>query len=814
MTQPTHDPDHPDRDPQEDTTANHPSTVQTPPAAVHTDLEPGRRHLHAVDTPPEGITPPSDTTPGTAPAWGTPDTPPQTSPETPEKNAGTDAPGPQSAPDAGPIGEPVAVTLDAPPDPKSWAWAVGWRHTARRLWVYRWRYLRNTFVVLSAWLVKACGWWGRGIARAARDFANYVDDRQGLAVADQAAGGVDGRANVDDWLRARSERHREVLDRRRVVRSRIGVPLLLVAAVIGLAAWLNAAAVVRAALAPATLTGWSVLGCWLVWYGRPKTAPFWPAFREPSPYPPVSNDTVTAALAATGITQIKDLIKGGHSPVDVIYRDDSAGGKVAETHVIPGVTTDMLMAKAVIVAGALKRPTAMVHLAQAPSGVPGHVEILVLDIDPGKTKPKPFAYLGKPVNVGGPCTIGYDPRNRPVRWALPGRNTIATGTPGAGKTAFLVGLGCLAAADVLGAMLVLFDFKGMGDYADLEPVCLDYCADPDPMETAARLVRFLHWLKRDIVRRRKVLTDLKRAGSPLLDNNAAALTDRLARTRKHNMPWLLVIIDEVHEGLADPVCGKEITQLLAEIMKIGRACGVHLVIASQRTDADSIPTSISSLPVVRVAFHQNGQQGNDQILGTGAYKRGIDATAFRRGAEGSAADDRGSCWFIGAEGGEPVKVRTTFVLPQVKRIIAQALTARQREGTLAGAALGLVQQEEPAPAFSALRDVRAVFVKEEIALHADVIFHRVNTRHPDRYKSWPALLGALKAEAPTWPTPNGTPTVNVTQVRPADAPEDAGTERTRKGIRREHLDAVITEINPTAGADTDSDDSEPSEARV
>ena len=52
----------------------------------------------------------------------------------------------------------------------------------------------------------------------------FVDDRQGLTIADQTAGRVDGKADVDAWLKARAERHREVKDRRRVVRSRTILP--------------------------------------------------------------------------------------------------------------------------------------------------------------------------------------------------------------------------------------------------------------------------------------------------------------------------------------------------------------------------------------------------------------------------------------------------------------------------------------------------------------------------------------------------------------------------------------------------------------
>jgi hypothetical protein len=82
-----------------------------------------------------------------------------------------------------------------------------------------------------------------------------------------------------------------------------------------------------------------------------------------------------------------------------------------------------------------------------------------------------------------------------------------------------------------------------------------------------------------------------------------------------------------------------------------------------------------------------------------------------------------------------------------------------------------------------------VFIGDEIALHGDVIFHRVETRHPGRWKSQAALMAALKAEAPRWKTP----TVDVGQVRPADAPVDAGVEKTRKGIRLSHLEAAITD---------------------
>ncbi len=112
-----------------------------------------------------------------------------------------------------------------------------------------------------------------------------------------------------------------------MVRSRTILPLAALVGLVVLLIWLGRGDLIRSNLGRAAVTAWVGLGCWLVWYGRARTAPFFPQFREPSPYPPVTNDTITGALLATGIGQFREVVKAGHSPVDVIFRDDSAGGR-------------------------------------------------------------------------------------------------------------------------------------------------------------------------------------------------------------------------------------------------------------------------------------------------------------------------------------------------------------------------------------------------------------------------------------------------------------------------------------------------------
>ena len=106
----------------------------------------------------------------------------------------------------------------------------------------------------------------------------------------------------------------------------------------------------------------------------------------------------------------------------------------AETHSVGLVFQDPLLLPWLTVA-----ENVTLGLRYSPMGVIGLWMVRRKEVEWASAKPKRFAYLGKSVNVGAPCTIGYDPRNRPVRWPLPGANGITTGTPGSGKTAYLIG---------------------------------------------------------------------------------------------------------------------------------------------------------------------------------------------------------------------------------------------------------------------------------------------------------------------------------------------------------------------------------------
>lgn len=63
-------------------------------------------------------------------------------------------------------------------------------------------------------------------------------------------------------------------------------------------------------------------------------------------------------------------------------------------------------------------------------------------------------------------------------------------------------------------------------------------------------------------------------------------------------------------------------------MKRARALGIHVILATQRFDKDSMPKAISSLVSNRAALAVPAQPETDMILGTSAYRTGARPTAF------------------------------------------------------------------------------------------------------------------------------------------------------------------------------------------
>src|SRR5690606_32947095 len=92
-------------------------------------------------------------------------------------------------------------------------------------------------------------------------------------------------------------------------------------------------------------------------------------------------------------------------------------------------------------------------------------------------------------------------------------------------------------------------------------------------------------------------------------------------------------IDECQELFGHEDYGKAAGRLAEQVIKLGRAYGVILLLGTQRPDAKSLPTGITANVNTRFCLAVMDQLANDMILGTSAYKNGYRATQFEPGRD-------------------------------------------------------------------------------------------------------------------------------------------------------------------------------------
>ena len=103
----------------------------------------------------------------------------------------------------------------------------------------------------------------------------------------------------------------------------------------------------------------------------------------------------------------------------------------------------------------------------------------------------------------------------------------------------------------------------------------------------------------------------------LLHNARVRSLEELASTTGETLPYLTVVVDEVADLTCD-VDKKRQADFLAsatEIGRKGRACGVGLVMATQRPSADTIPSTLRNLAGAAVAFRLAKADDSRLVLG-------------------------------------------------------------------------------------------------------------------------------------------------------------------------------------------------------
>jgi S-DNA-T family DNA segregation ATPase FtsK/SpoIIIE len=261
---------------------------------------------------------------------------------------------------------------------------------------------------------------------------------------------------------------------------------------------------------------------------------------------------------------------------------------------------------------------------------------------------------------------------------------LVAGTTGAGKSVGINAmiLSLLYKAEARDVRLILIDPK-MLELSVYEGIPHLLCPVVIDMKQAANA---LNWSVGEMERRYKLMSKLgvrNLAGYNKKIHEAAERGEKLpnpfsltpeAPEPLERLPNIVVIIDELADLMM--VVGKKIEELIARLAQKARACGIHLVLATQRPSVDVITGLIKANIPTRLSFQVSSKIDSRTILD-------------QMGAE--ALLGQGDMLYMASGSGLPVRVHGAFVSDEEVHRVVEYLRSQGEpnyiEGLLEGGTL-------------------------------------------------------------------------------------------------------------------------------
>ena len=217
-----------------------------------------------------------------------------------------------------------------------------------------------------------------------------------------------------------------------------------------------------------------------------------------------------------------------------------------------------------------------------------------------KAKSKSSIALGK--DIGGSCIVGNIAK-------MP--HLLIAGTTGSGKSVCMnsIIISLLYKAGPEDVKLIMVDPKmvELGIYNGIPHLLIPVVTDPK------KAAGSLQWAVTEMLRRYKLMSDL---GVRDLESYNSIVT---AEEEGQKLPQVVIIIDELADLMM--VAAKEVEDSICRIAQMGRAAGMHLIIATQRPSANVITGLMKANIPSRIAFSVASAMESRIILDTmGAEK--------------------------------------------------------------------------------------------------------------------------------------------------------------------------------------------------
>lgn len=217
-----------------------------------------------------------------------------------------------------------------------------------------------------------------------------------------------------------------------------------------------------------------------------------------------------------------------------------------------------------------------------------------------KAKSKTSVALGK--SIDGSCIVGNIAR-------MP--HLLIAGTTGSGKSvcmnSIIISLLYKAGPDDVKLIMVDPKMVELGIYNGIPHLLIPVVTDPK------KAAGSLQWAVTEMLRRYRMMSDM---GVRDLESYNSIVT---AEEDGQKLPQVVIIIDELADLMM--VAAKEVEDSICRIAQMGRAAGMHLIIATQRPSANVITGLMKANIPSRIAFSVASAMESRIILDTmGAEK--------------------------------------------------------------------------------------------------------------------------------------------------------------------------------------------------
>jgi len=218
------------------------------------------------------------------------------------------------------------------------------------------------------------------------------------------------------------------------------------------------------------------------------------------------------------------------------------------------------------------------------------------------TKAKSKSSIGLGKSIEGNCVVGNISK-------MP--HLLIAGTTGSGKSvcmnSIIISLLYKAGPDDVKLIMVDPKMVELGIYNGIPQLLIPVVTDPK------KAAGSLQWAVTEMLRRYKMMSDM---GVRDLESYNSIVT---AEEDGQKLPQIVIIIDELADLMM--VAAKEVEDSICRIAQMGRAAGMHLIIATQRPSANVITGLMKANIPSRIAFSVASAMESRIILDTmGAEK--------------------------------------------------------------------------------------------------------------------------------------------------------------------------------------------------